>query len=372
MSIWDGLWDEFMVWLEDQLVVAIEYVFQLLVVLLLAPQVYNLPQVATIRTQAMMIVNTGFVLAILAAAVAVMTRGTLQQTYGPAELLPRLLIGLLAANFSDPILRFAIDTTNALLLALTGGGITTDGSLEHSIRVWLGQDPLTGQWFLNLDRSIVQAIIFIAIIVLLFQLFIGWFVRLGVLIMLAGVAPVALALHATPWTDGAARLWWRTLFGCLATVLLQGSSLYMAGTVMLDPQASLTAVGVPTGRADVADLLIFLVILIVTMKIPGLVARYLTSAGGSSRAAWLVMWAASHAASAGRGGPLRRPTGAWGRAGRRRTDPGGGVEPVSPTSPPSPTSPGLPRPNQPPRFSHRPRPHRPRPRPKDLPPMPVF
>jgi hypothetical protein len=355
------IWDTFVDWLDEQMLATAEIAFGLVTLALWAPQVYLLPQVEEIRGRALLIVNTGFVVAILAVGVVVMARGTIQQQYGPAELLPRLVIGFLAANFSDPILRVCIDLTNALRLALTGDGVTSEGSLEHITRLWFGDGSPLDSPYLRPDRSLVQIIIVVTAMVLVFQLVIGWFIRLAILIILAGIAPVALAAHATPWTDGAARLWWRTLFACLGTVLLQALSLHTGASVLLDPDTSLDAMGVPAG--DTFDLLVFLVILIVTIKIPKLMERYVTGGGGGSRLIWMILGAVSHLASgSGRGAPGARAP----RSPRPPKPPKGGDTPGSPDSPSGP------RPNQPPKFSHRTRPHQPIPRRKDLKPVPEF
>ena len=42
-------------------------------------------------------------------------------------------------------------------------------------------------------------------------------VRVGVLVLLAGIAPLALACYSLPWTQAAAGLWWRSLLGYLGT-----------------------------------------------------------------------------------------------------------------------------------------------------------
>jgi len=168
------IWDTFVDWLEEQMTAAIEVVFQLVTMTLWVPQVYLLPQVAEIREQALLIVDTGFGVAILAVGVVVMARGTVQQQQGPAELLPRLVVGFLAANFSDPIVRLAIDATNALRLALTGDGVTTEGSLEHIARLLFGDGSVTDSPYLHWDRNILWIIIAITVVALLSAPYTTW------------------------------------------------------------------------------------------------------------------------------------------------------------------------------------------------------
>lgn len=82
--------------------------------------------------------------------------------------------------------------------------------------------------------GLLLLIIGLIIAVLLGMILVGWIVRLGVLVILVGIAPAALACHATPFTDPAARLWWRSLLGCLGTVVLQAVALYLALSIFLN------------------------------------------------------------------------------------------------------------------------------------------
>ena len=86
------------------------------------------------------------------------------------------------------------------------------------------------------------------IAVLVGMLLVQWIVRLGVLIVAVGIAPIALALHGTPQTEGAAKLWWRTMLGTLGTVVIQAVALHTTLTIFLDPDANLPALGLPMPR----------------------------------------------------------------------------------------------------------------------------
>jgi len=69
------------------------------------PDVTWLPQVREVSGRCLLVVvkNTVYVLAVLAAAILVMTRETVQIRYGIADLAPCLLVGLVAANLSVPL-----------------------------------------------------------------------------------------------------------------------------------------------------------------------------------------------------------------------------------------------------------------------------
>src|SRR6266540_4215950 len=192
------------------------------------PDVTAAPQVVAIAGRSLAIVDTCFGLAITAAGITVMARETLQVRYGVADLAPRLVVGFIAANFSQPICQQAIALANALTA----------------------------------------------------MLLVAWLVRLVVLVVLVGIAPVALACHALPYTDGAARLWWRALLGCLGVVVLQALALHTTVSVFLDPRANLPALGIPNDPSGTVNLLIVACLLWATVKSPGLVGRYVTRGGG--------------------------------------------------------------------------------------------
>lgn len=101
------------------------------------------------------------------------------------------------------------------------------------------------------------------------------------LIVLVGIAPIALACHATPNTDGVARLWWRSILGLLATVLLQALALYTTLDIFLNPDANLPALGLPKENG-ILNLLIVVCLLWAVVKIPGLMRRYVTGGGSQT------------------------------------------------------------------------------------------
>jgi hypothetical protein len=245
------------------------------------PAVTTLPQVTAITSNSLMIVNVSFVLAIITAGIVVMTRETVQTRYGIAELAPRLVIGWIAANFAVPICANLIRLANALSTALTGDGVTSKNSLGQMKSVTV--DALN-----NPPSAFLAVIIGLVIAVLTAMLILTWIARLGVLVVLAGIAPIALACHATPYTDPAARLWWRALLGTLATVVLQALALHTALSIFLNPAANMTTLGIPHDPTGTFNLFLVLCLLWVVIKIPGLMRRYVTGGGGHNMAGTLV------------------------------------------------------------------------------------
>ncbi|WP_328469113.1 hypothetical protein OHA21_00935 [Actinoplanes sp. NBC_00393] len=239
----------------------------------ITPDVTTLPAVAAIIGRATMIVNVSFVLAIIAAGVTVMMRETVQSHYGLGELAPRLIIGWIGSNFAVPICTQLVEVANAVTAALTGEGVVTSGALLrlHVVIV----EALTSP-----PSMILAVVIGLLIVALTLMLILAWLVRLCVLILLVGVSPLALACHATPFTEAAARLWWRAMLAVLAIVLLQALALHTALAVFLTPDADLAALGVARDDSGTLDLLVVVCLLWITVKIPALLRRYVTGGSG--------------------------------------------------------------------------------------------
>jgi hypothetical protein len=281
-DIAESMLDTVVGWLAKAILAALKALWGLLAqTAFTSPDVTVLPQVATVSGRSQLVVNTAFVLAIIAVAVTVMTRETVQVRYGIGDLVPRMVVGFIAANFATPICSQLIQTANALTGALTGDSIAAAGSFDQMRRVVTGAPT-------NQSNSFLLVVVGLIIAVLTGVLLVYWLVRTGVLIMLVGIAPVALACHSTPFTEGAARLWWRSLLGVLATVALQAFAMHTALSIFLDPNANVAALGIPRDPTGTLNLFIVACLLWVTVKIPGLVRRYVMRGGQNSSAGLVV------------------------------------------------------------------------------------
>lgn len=243
-----------------------------------SPDVTVLPQVTTFASTSLGVVNAVYVLAFLWAGILVMGRDTIQSKVGPSELIPRLVIGLIAANFAVPICSTVINLANAITTALTSQSITAPGSMQHLHDVTLG--ALNGQTGVSAG-SFLLILIGLIIAVLVAILLVQWIIRLGVLIVVVGISPIALALHGLPQTEAAAKLWWRTLLGTLGTVAIQAVALHETLTIFLSPTANLPALGIPGDPGTVMNLLIVVCMLFGVLKVPGLMRRYITKSSPS-------------------------------------------------------------------------------------------
>ena len=233
--------------------------------LLLSPDVTVLPQVTSIAGKGALVVNACFIMAIIAAGIAIMTGDSLEIRYGVKELVPRLVVAFALSAFSVPLTGQLIAVANALTLSMTGGSAPTTETVEF-VRARLTA-ALT-----DTSSGLLLTIIGLMIAVLMFMLVGSWLTRIGVLLILAGITPVALACYATPWTQGAADLWWRTVLGCLATPTLQAVAFSTGIDLLLDPASNLPILlGLP--GSDTVNLMLVIVVLEITVKIPSVMRR---------------------------------------------------------------------------------------------------
>jgi len=275
----DSMIESILTWFATAIVGSLNLLWDLLAAsVFTSPDVTVLPQVRTFSATSLGIVNTAYVLALLAVFLLIMGRDTIQTRYGPGELIPRLVIGLIAANFAMPLCSTLIQLANAITGALTSQEITSPGSMLQMRTIVTG--GLTNQTG-NSPASFLMLLIGLVIAVMVGMLLIQWIVRLGILIVAVGIAPIALALHGTPFTEPAAKLWWRTILGVLGTVVAQAVALHTTLKIFLDPNANLPALGLPGDPGVVLHLLVVVCLLWATLKIPTMMRRYVTKSSPS-------------------------------------------------------------------------------------------
>ncbi|OKI45710.1 hypothetical protein [Micromonospora sp. CB01531] len=270
------LLDQILDWLATAILAALDALFGLISsVLLVTPKVTGLPQVQALTGRSVLVVDTVFVLAFLAAGVLTMTAGGSETTrYTVKDLLPRLIVGFVAAHFSQLWCGMLIDLANALTAALTTGEAGSDGALRAiKTHITAGQDT----------TAVLLFVICVAIIaVLLAGTAFSVIVRFAVVLVLTAAAPLALACHALPQTDPLARLWWRSYTGVLAVPVVQGLTLYAGQWMLTDPQHLLPVLGLPVEPGGVINLFVVMVMLWTTLRVPSLMRRYVAT-GNSGR-----------------------------------------------------------------------------------------
>jgi hypothetical protein len=118
----------------------------------------------------------------------------------------------------------------------------------------------------------------VALVLVLAVVFVA---RLMLTVLLIAVAPLALACHALPQTEGIARWWWRAFAGLLLIQSAQALVLVAAARVFLTEQwVTLTA---PPGSVSGFDAIQLLCVLYILARIPFWIGRRTWTAGGSRR-----------------------------------------------------------------------------------------
>lgn len=278
------LMEQLIEWLTNMTLGFLDFALELLTNLIwYVPDVTVLPYARVIWGQNMTIVNTIYILLVIAAGVIAITYDSFQVRYGVKELLPRLVLGAIAANFSFGLLGLILRSADGLVQAIAGaplGDQDTRSVVELHVTSAL----------VSPTNAVLSLVLALMAVVLLIVLTAQWYVRLGVLLVLAMVAPLALACYALPGLDQAAGLWWRTLGGTLATQALQALMIVGGLRVFLDPDSQLVTVlpigagGQLAAAGSPVNLMIMIVILWVTFKTPAMVRRWVLRGGGGGGA----------------------------------------------------------------------------------------
>jgi hypothetical protein len=230
--------------------------------LLATPDVTAQSRVGGLWRMAEGIADAFLVLFVLVGGAIVMSHETLQTRTALKDVLPRIVVAAIAVNASLGVAGLAITTADALSGALLGQGVDAANAAVVLRQLVLGSLASGGIFVVVLGGVVaVLAVVLLATYV----------VRLALVILLVVAAPVALACHALPQTEGIARLWWRAFAGTLAVQVAQSLVLITALRVFL-------ATGGPANLGiasvgGVVDLLVSACLCWVLVKIPGWVSR---------------------------------------------------------------------------------------------------
>jgi hypothetical protein len=241
--------------------------------LLITPDVTGLPQVQALTGRSIWVVDTVFILVFVAAGVLTMAAGGDERArYTAKDLLPRAVVGFIAAHFSQLLCGQAIGLANALTLGLTSNNLL-DADAVTTMKMHLATQ--------NHGSQLLFVIVLALVVFLLATTAFQSISRLVILLGLTAAAPIALACHALPQTDPVARLWWRAYTGCLAVPSLQAFTIYAGEWMLLDTRHLLPELPAAGDPGSFMNLLVVVVLLWTAVKIPGLMSRYVTAGGKS-------------------------------------------------------------------------------------------
>jgi hypothetical protein len=186
--------------------------------LLFTPAVDALPQVQQTWALARDLADGLFVLAFCAVGVLVMAAGGYDARYNAKILVPRVALAAVMANASLALCGVLIQLDNALVTGLLG--VAPGPAILAALGGLIARDGTTVQ-LVGVATAVAAAVLAL----LLVAVYIG---RGLILVLLACLAPLALASYALPQIDDVARLWWRAFTALLFVQVLQAALVAVA------------------------------------------------------------------------------------------------------------------------------------------------
>ena len=250
-------------WFKDLVTSALNPVLDLLGRSVLAtPDVGGVPRIAQLWNTSAGIADSVFVLLVIAGGMLVMGHDTLQTRYTIKDVAPRLVVAAVAANTSLAIAGLGVHFANAFSQAFLAGGVNPQDATSAMRQMVVS--PLDGGGIFLILCGLVTAVLGVALLCV-------YIVRVALVLLLVAAAPVMLACHALPQTDGFARLWWRAMAACLGIQVAQSLVLIAALRVFFTPTGH-SVLGLPSS-GGLVDLLVAGCLLWVLLRIPAWASR---------------------------------------------------------------------------------------------------
>ncbi|MFI7639252.1 conjugal transfer protein TrbL family protein [Nonomuraea sp. NPDC049400] len=233
----------------------------LAVTLLATPDVSDSGRVLDLWKATAAMADSALVLLATIGAMTAMAHQSVQTRYAVKEVLPRLALAILASNTSFLICGKIIQVGNALSKALLGQDFDAERAAAQ-IRMLI-LPPGNMQIFYTLLELVA--------IILLILLLISFVMRSALVLLLVVAAPLALACHALPHTDGLARFWWRVFTGLLVIQVAQSLTLVLAVRIFFNQDGRFLLGVAPSGQ--LVNLILAICLLIILVRIPSWISR---------------------------------------------------------------------------------------------------
>ncbi|WP_322749360.1 MULTISPECIES: hypothetical protein [unclassified Frankia] len=230
--------------------------------LLTTPKPSDIPAIGQLWSTSWEITVAAYSLLIMIGGVTVMAFGSVQTRTSLKDIAPRIPLGFLAAGLSQLLAGKAIELVNPLPAAILGQGVDPDAA-SHQLRdvILAAVIPTPGGY----DKDLYLIVLGLFLAGSLVALLCTYIARVTILVALVGAAPLLLAGHALPQTDGVARWWWRAFGALLAIQIAQSFVLIAAFRVFFTP-GGFTLLG-PTPNGLV-NLLASITLIYLLFKIP--------------------------------------------------------------------------------------------------------
>jgi hypothetical protein len=252
-------------WIGDLARAALTPIMGLFTVALLTEPTLTTGRIAGLWQANAVLADSFYVLYVLFGGLLVLGYGTVQTRWTAGQILPRLVLGMIASNLSLPVIGWIVEFTGALSGALWSQPLDPAGIGDQVVQVVIDAilmpDGLT---------QIVMALFALVVCVLALAVLVTCAARIAALMLLTVLAPLMLATHALPGVDGCARLWWRAMGAVVGTQILQTLTFMLMLQVFCDKNAAVLVF--PT-TGGVTDFIVGTALLIVMLKIPGWMNR---------------------------------------------------------------------------------------------------
>lgn len=223
--------------------------------LLATPDPSSLPRIGELWHVSWQIVLTCYATIVVIAGLIVMAHQTLQTRYTIREILPRLVLGVVAGAASMLVGTQTIALANGLSSALMGDGLDPNSTAEALKTLYINGLATYG---------ILEQLLAVAFAIGLIAVLVTYIVRVVAVVILLAGAPLLLMAHGLPQTEGMAFWWWRAFGGVLAVQVAQSLTLITALKVLLAP--GFTPLGPTT--SGLVNLLVGLALVYVLVKEP--------------------------------------------------------------------------------------------------------
>lgn len=223
-----GIWDSAKQWAFDELRDTSLNLVEAMAALTLVALNPIFPVLATPLSSSFRLLVVGaYGLAVCIGGVVVMTSENLQERYSAREIVPRLVAGFMLAYFSPNIIwlvqDFNIEITAAFTLGEAMGGSPEEADFLDLLKI-AARDSVSG---IDFGVGIIQLIAAFVLWLCMLTRNMAWFV-------VAVFAPVALAMHALPFTEGLAWMWWRMLWACFFSSVGQAALIWVWMNIYTD------------------------------------------------------------------------------------------------------------------------------------------
>ena len=192
---------------------------------LTTPQLDEVPVMGQVWGHSQQIVLVSYGLVVTVAGLVVLTYQTLHTRTSIKEVLPRVVVGFVAANLSMLVAGLAIDLANEFCRAILGDldpeqiGESMAETVKHDID----------------GGTILILLVALALRVMILVVMVTYVVRIMLTTVLLAAAPILLMAHALPQTEGIAFWWWKAFVGTLAIQIGQAFTLVTAARLFFLP-----------------------------------------------------------------------------------------------------------------------------------------